>query len=62
MENTRKHEKKNLNYLNNELYDYQRKLGNIQTGLEDLIAKNSVLDREFESEIDKKNENQKEVG
>ncbi len=62
MEEARAREKNKLNELKNTLYDQQRKMQNIQSELEVISAKNSVLEQDFENEINKKNQNSKEIG
>lgn len=62
MEEARAAEKKKLNELKNTLYDQQRKMQAIQSEVEQISAKNSVLEQDFENEINKKNQNSKEVG
>ena len=62
MEEARASEKKKLNELKNTLYEQQRKMQNIQSELEVISAKNSVLEQDFENEINKKNQNSKEIG
>lgn len=62
MEEARATEKNKLNQLKNTLYDQQRKMQSIQSELEVISAKNSVLEQDFENEINKKNQNSKEIG
>ena len=62
MEEARANEKNKLNELKNTLYEQQRKMQNIQGELEVISAKNSVLEQDFENEINKKNQNSKEIG
>ena len=62
MEDARIREKDKLNELKNTLYALQRKMQNTQTELEAISAKNSILEQDFENEINKKNQNSKEIG
>lgn len=62
MEEARAREKSKLNELKATLYDQQRKMQTIQSELEVISAKNSVLEQDFENEIGKKNQNSKEIG
>jgi DNA repair ATPase RecN len=62
MEDARSNEKANLNDLKNTLYDQQRKMQNIQNDIEMISAANSVLEQDFEYEINKKNQSSKEIG
>ena len=62
MEEARAREKNKLNELKNTLYEQQRKMQTIQSELEVVSAKNSVLEQDFENEINKKNQNSKEIG
>lgn len=55
MEEARAREKNKLNELKNTLYEQQRKMQTIQSELEVISAKNSVLEQDFENEINKKN-------
>jgi exonuclease VII large subunit len=61
MEDARSNEKANLNDLKNTLYD-QQKMQNIQNDIEMISAANSVLEQDFEYEINKKNQSSKEIG
>jgi hypothetical protein len=49
-------------HLKNTLYDQQRKMQNIQNDIEMISAANSVLEQDFEYEINKKNQSSKEIG
>jgi len=62
MEETRAREKKKLLRLKNELYDQQNRMQIIQSELEVIGDKNSLLEQEFENEINKKNRNTIEMG
>ena len=62
MEAARKREKKQLQALKNELYDQQNRMQIIQSELEVISDKNSILEQEFESSINKKNRNTIEIG
>ena len=55
MEEARAREKNKLNELKNTLYEQHRKMQTIQSELEVISAKNSVLEQDFENEINKKN-------
>lgn len=62
MEEARAQEKDKLNQLKNTLYDQQRKMQVIQADIESISQANSVLEQDFEYEINKKNQNSKEIG
>ena len=62
MEEARAHEIKKLNELKDLLYDRQREMQSIQQTLEEISAKNSRLEQDFEKEINNKNQNSKEIG
>lgn len=62
MEEARIKEKSRLNELKATLYDKQRNMQKVQAELEIVSAKNSMLEQEFENEINKKNQNSKEIG
>ena len=62
VEEARAHEIKKLNELKDLLYDRQREMQSIQATLEDISAKNSRLEQDFEKEINNKNQNSKEIG
>ena len=51
-----------LNDLENELYEQQRKMQLIQNDIETYSAANSILEQDFEFEINKKNQSSKEIG
>ena len=55
MEEARAQEKDKLNQLKNTLYDQQRKMQVIQADIESISQANSVLEQDFEYEINKKN-------
>ena len=55
-------EKKMKNELKHTLYEQQRQMASIQSELEVISAKNAVLEQDFENEINKKNQNSKEIG
>ena len=62
MEEARSNEKTKLNDLKNILYEQQRKMQSIQNDIEMISAANSVLEQDFEYEINKKNQSSKEIG
>lgn len=62
MEEARSNEKAKLNDLKNVLYEQQRKMQSIQNDIEMISAANSVLEQDFEYEINKKNQSSKEIG
>ena len=62
MEEARAHEIRKLNELKETLYERQRDMQTIQHDLEDISAKNSRLEQDFEKEINNKNQNSKEIG
>lgn len=62
MEEARSNEKAKLNDLKNILYEQQRKMQSIQNDIEMISAANSVLEQDFEYEINKKNQSSKEIG
>ena len=62
MEEARVQEKTRLNELKHTLYEKQREMQKVQGELEVVSAKNSLLEHEFENEINKKNQNSKEIG
>ena len=55
-------EKTTMNSLQDNLYEMQRKMQNLQIELEKVSEKNSALEQDFENEINKKNKNSKEIG
>ena len=55
-------EKTTMNSLQDNLYEMQRKMQNLQSELEKVSEKNSALEQDFENEINKKNKNSKEIG
>lgn len=55
-------EKTQLAELKATLYDRQREMQTIQGRLEEISAKNSRLEQDFEKEINNKNQNSKEIG
>ena len=62
MEDARTQEKVKLNDLKNVLYEQQRKMQLIQNDIETISAANSILEQDFEFEINKKNQSSKEIG
>ena len=62
MEEARMKEKTTMNSLQDNLYEMQRKMQNLQIELEKVSEKNSALEQDFENEINKKNKNSKEIG
>ena len=62
MEKARKGEVQKLNTLKETLYEKQREMQSIQQHLEEISAKNSRLEQDFEKEINNKNQNSKEIG
>lgn len=62
MEQVKDEEKRALASMTSELYDKTRKMANLQSEIEGITEENQVLEQEFENEIGKKNETNKETG
>ena len=62
MEKVKEDEKKELAKINLELYEKTRIMANLQKNIEDITEKNQALELDFENEINKKNQTNREVG
>ena len=62
MEKVKEDEKKELAKMTSELYEKSRLMANLQMEIEDITERNQALELDFENEINKKNNTNKEVG
>ena len=62
MEKVKEDEKKELAKMTSELYEKSRLMANLQMEIEDITERNKALELDFENEINKKNNTNKEVG
>lgn len=62
MEKVKEDEKKELAKINIQLYEKTRIMANLQKNIEEITEKNAALEQDFENEINKKNQTNKEIG
>ena len=62
MEKVKEDEKKELAKMTSELYDKSRIMANLQKQIEEITEQNQALELDFENEITKKNQTNKEIG